>query len=56
MKISELINHLQTKLQELGDVIVEVRNAAGDFDEAYCIERANVGTVSKPRIRVFIDT
>jgi hypothetical protein len=55
MKLSELINRLQTKLQELGDITAEVRNAAGEFDEVSCVERVNIGTVSKPRIRVFID-
>jgi hypothetical protein len=32
MKVSELIQQLQKVLNENGDIIVEARNGAGDFD------------------------
>ena len=38
MKISDLITKLEESKATLGDVEVEVRNGAGDFDEILCLD------------------
>lgn len=56
MKLSELIHKLDRALEVNGDVDVEVRNEAGEFDIADTVEKVNVarerGMVTW---RIFID-
>lgn len=56
MNLTELINRLEKIRVEIGDATVEVRNAAGDADDAGTIEMVNVSRQkSVVEWRAFID-
>jgi len=55
MKITELIKKLEMKITDIGDVEVEARNEAGEFDlvdDVYSIRYDRIDHVS---YRIFID-
>ena len=57
MKIKELIKRLKELQETSGDVIVEVRNPAGDFSDANDVQIVNVSRKTSEIIwRVYLDT
>jgi len=56
MKISETIEKLKQLQSEIGDVIFEVRNPAGDYAEIEAVEKVNAGTSKNVDWRVFADS
>ena len=57
MLISEAVNRLEVLLQHFGDAPIQVRNSAGEFDDAVDAEMVNVTwEPGKPTWQVFIDT
>jgi phage gp37-like protein len=56
MLITELIQRLEELKKQAGDILVEVRNASGDFDDAGAAELVNVSRrPAETKWRVFID-
>ena len=55
MKISELIDKLEKMRTDYGDVRVEARNGAGDWDYVNEVAYTNIGIPSDPEWVVFID-
>jgi hypothetical protein len=56
MKISELIEKLEQLRDQVGDVEVEARNTAGDYDTAEDAEIVNVACkANDPKWRVYIE-
>ncbi|MBK8772491.1 MAG: hypothetical protein IPM06_18995 [Rhizobiales bacterium] len=56
MKISELIDRLEKLSVEYGDASVEVRNEAGDWNDAEEIQATHyIKPASEPKWIVFID-
>lgn len=56
MKITQLIKSLEELQKSVGDVVVEVRNPAGDFDEASEATPVNVSQkYGEPKWRVYVE-
>jgi len=56
MKLSKVIARLQVELAVIGDVEVEVRNDAGDFDVVTAVDVVDVGRGGIIQNRVYLDT
>ena len=56
MTINQLIKRLEELREAVGDVTVEVRNPAGDFDEAVEAQLVNVSRKSgEDKWRVYVE-
>ena len=56
MRISELISKLEQARNDYGDARVEVRNEAGDWNDAEAVQATHYGKPSaEPKWVVFID-
>lgn len=56
MKITQLIKRLDELQKSVGDVVVEVRNPDGDFDEASEVQPVNVSQkYGEPKWRVYVE-
>lgn len=56
MTINQLIKRLEELREVAGDIVVEVRNPAGDFDDAFEAQLVNVSRKSgEDKWRVFVE-
>jgi len=55
MTITKLIQKLQAFQDLYGNVLVECRNPAGDFDEICEVQVVNVSKPKGPTYRIFVD-
>lgn len=54
MKLAELVRELNEQLASIGDVDIEVRNRAGDFDEIGLVEQI-VSDETRHVVRLILD-